>query len=150
MVMSACMSMLAKIGVSLSVFWVVCAIAVVVFVTILLTGLNFANLWLIARLSGCPVPFVQLVSMRLRKVDLRTIIFSHIRTAKAGIAVPVVTLETHYLAGGRVPNVISALIAAHKAGIPMTWDDLAALDLANHDVLAMVQEQIDRETGPQS
>jgi uncharacterized protein YqfA (UPF0365 family) len=44
-------------------------------------------------------------------------------------------LEAHYLAGGNVPRVIHALIAAHRADIDLDFDRAAAIDLAGRDVL---------------
>ena len=39
-------------------------------------------------------------------------------------------------------NVIRALIAASKAGIPLTWDKACAIDLAGRDVLQAVQTSV--------
>ena len=44
-------------------------------------------------------------------------------------------LEAHYLAGGRVPLVVQALIAANKAKIKeLDWKLATAIDLAGRDV----------------
>jgi uncharacterized protein YqfA (UPF0365 family) len=48
-------------------------------------------------------------------------------------------LETHYLAGGHVPTVIRALISAHMANIPLSFQQAAAIDLAGRDVFEAVQ-----------
>jgi uncharacterized protein YqfA (UPF0365 family) len=103
---------------------------------------SFGNLWLQARLSNAPVSFFELVGMRLRKVDIRTIVYSRIRAAKAGLQVSTNQLETHYLAGGRVQNVISALIAARGANIPLDWNTATAIDLAGRDILDAVQTSV--------
>ena len=51
-------------------------------------------------------------------------------------------LEAHYLAGGDVPNVIRAIIAAHRADIDLDFDRAAAIDLAGRDVLEAVQTSV--------
>ena len=51
-------------------------------------------------------------------------------------------LEAHYLARGNVPNVISAIIAAHRAGMDLDFDRAAAIDLAGRDVLDAVRTSV--------
>jgi uncharacterized protein YqfA (UPF0365 family) len=80
--------------------------------------------------------------MKLRKVDLRTVVFSRIRAVKAGLDISTAQIETHYLSGGRVPQVISALIAAQGAKIPLQWDMARAIDLAGRDIFDAVQTSV--------
>lgn len=104
---------------------------------------QFANLWVQALFSNAKVGIFELIGMRLRKVDLRTIVFSRIRAAKAGLNdISTNKLETHYLAGGRVPNVVSAIIAARGANIPLEWGTAVAIDLAGRDILDAVQTSV--------
>ena len=51
-------------------------------------------------------------------------------------------MESHYLAGGNVPLVIRALIAAHRAQIDLDWNTGAAIDLAGRNVLEAVQTSV--------
>jgi uncharacterized protein YqfA (UPF0365 family) len=51
-------------------------------------------------------------------------------------------LETHFLAGGRVLDVIQAIIAAHRAGIDLDFDRAAAIDLAGRDVVDAVRTSV--------
>jgi len=48
-------------------------------------------------------------------------------------------LEAHYLAGGRILNVVQALIAADRANLGLDFRQAAAIDLAGRDVLEAVQ-----------
>ena len=57
-----------------------------------------------------------------------------ITATKAGLEVTTNELETHYLAGGNVPNVIKALISADKANITLGFKQATAIDLAGRDV----------------
>jgi len=51
-------------------------------------------------------------------------------------------LEAHYLAGGNVPHVIRAIIAAQRADIDLDFDRASAIDLAGRDVLDAVQTSV--------
>jgi uncharacterized protein YqfA (UPF0365 family) len=75
-------------------------------------------------------------------VDIRTVVYSRIRAVKAGMDIPTNALETHYLAGGRVPNVISAMIAARGARIDLPWNVATSIDLAGRDILDAVQTSV--------
>ncbi len=103
---------------------------------------QFLNLYIQALLSNAHVGMLDIIGMRLRKVDIRTVVYSRIRAVKAGMDIPTNALETHYLAGGRVPNVISAMIAARSAKIDLPWGVATAIDLAGRDILDAVQTSV--------
>jgi uncharacterized protein YqfA (UPF0365 family) len=97
------------------------------------------NLWITALFSGVRVGLFDLVFMRIRKVPPRVVVESLITATKAGLQITSNELETHYLAGGNVPNVIRALISADKANINLTFKQATAIDLAGRDVFQAVQ-----------
>ncbi|HEY3429956.1 MAG TPA: flotillin-like protein FloA [Cyclobacteriaceae bacterium] len=97
------------------------------------------NLWITALFSGVRVGLAELVFMRIRKVPPRVIVDSLITATKAGLKLTSNELETHYLAGGNVPNVIRALISADKANIKLEFKQATAIDLAGRDVFQAVQ-----------
>ena len=103
---------------------------------------QFLNLWVQAWLSGAPVRLFSLIGMRLRKVRPEVIVLSRIKAVKAGIDISTNQLETHYLAGGRVPSVVNALIAANRARISLPFDTACAIDLAGRDILDAVQTSV--------
>ena len=100
------------------------------------------NLWITALFSGVRVGLFELVFMRIRKVPPRVIVESLITATKAGLQLTSTDLETHYLAGGRVPQVIRALISADKANISLSFKQAAAIDLAGRDVFEAVQTSV--------
>ncbi len=118
------------------------AVAALVLVVLLFILGQFINLYIQALLSGAKVGIIDLIGMRFRKVDARTIVISRIRAVKANIPISTSQLEQHYLAGGRVPNVISALIAADKARIELDYDTACAIDLAGRDILDAVNTSV--------
>jgi uncharacterized protein YqfA (UPF0365 family) len=97
------------------------------------------NLWITARFSNVRVSLITLVLMRIRKVPPRIVVDSLITSTKAGLNLTSNDLETHYLAGGNVPNVIRALISAEKANISLSFKQATAIDLAGRDVFQAVQ-----------
>ncbi len=104
---------------------------------------NYIGLWFQAFVSGTPVGLFNIIGMSLRKTPARIIVTTHIMAYKAGIKqLDVSDLETHYLAGGRVYEVVQAMIAADKANIPLTWKQATAIDLAGRDVLEAVRTSV--------
>lgn len=97
------------------------------------------SLWITAIFSGVRVGLFELVFMRIRKVPPGLIVKQLITVTKAGLNVTTSDLETHYLAGGNVPNVVTALISADKANIDLEFKQAAAIDLAGRDVFEAVQ-----------
>lgn len=97
------------------------------------------NLWITAIFSGVRVGLFELVFMRIRKVPPRVVVESLITATKAGLNLTSTDLETHFLAGGNVPNVIRALISADKANIHLEFKQATAIDLAGRDVFEAVQ-----------
>jgi uncharacterized protein YqfA (UPF0365 family) len=82
---------------------------------------------------------MNLILMRLRKVPPSIVVNAMINSTKAGLNVTTNEIETHFLAGGNVNNVIKALISADKANIPLTFKMATAIDLAGRDVADAVQ-----------
>lgn len=97
------------------------------------------NLWFTAQLSGVRINLLNLVLMRLRKVSPSLVTNAMITSTKAGLNITSNDIETHYLAGGNVNNVIKALISADKANISLDFKLATAIDLAGRDVFDAVQ-----------
>lgn len=97
------------------------------------------GLWFTAIISGVKVSIFDLILMRIRKVPPSIIINSSITATKAGLKLTTSELETHYMAGGNVPNVIRALISAEKANISLSFKQATAINLAGRDVFEAVQ-----------
>ena len=69
---------------------------------------QYFSLWFQALLSGARVRLIDLIMMRFRKVRPQEIVFNRISAKKAGLELTTDFLESHYLAGGRVTNVVRA------------------------------------------
>jgi uncharacterized protein YqfA (UPF0365 family) len=112
--------------------------------TMLLLVINYGQLWFQAYWSKAHVSFLSLLGMSLRKVNARTIVQAQIMATQAGLGSDITPrrLEAHYLAGGDVPRVIRALIAAQRADLDLDFDRACAIDLAGRDVLDAVQTSV--------
>lgn len=97
------------------------------------------GLWISAIFSGVRVTIGELIGMRIRKVPPGIIVNSLITATKAGLQLTTRELETHFMAGGNVPNVIRALISADKANLNLSFKQATAIDLAGRDVFEAVQ-----------
>lgn len=100
------------------------------------------RLWVAALAAGVKISIFTLVGMRLRNVEPRVIVPCLIMLHKAGLTVKIDAMEAHYLAGGRVLNVVNALIAADKANITLPFERACAIDLAGRDVLEAVRTSV--------
>lgn len=96
-------------------------------------------LYIAALASRVRISLGNLIGMRMRRVPPAMIVLSLIQAVKGGIQVSADDLETHFLSGGNVQKVVSALIAASRAGLSLTFKKAAAIDLAGRDVLEAVQ-----------
>lgn len=113
-----------------------------IFIAFLLVG-RYISLWFQAFVSGAPVGLSNIVGMSLRKIPPRLIVMAWINSIKAGIkGITVTDIETHYLAGGHVNDVVRAMIAADKANIALQWRQATAIDLAGRDIFDAVRTSV--------
>ena len=115
-----------------------------IFVLIIVAfAFQYIGLYLQAWVSGAKVGLIDLVMMRFRKVNAKSVVINRISGKKAGIEITTDQLEAHFLAGGRITNVVRAMIAADKARIDLQWETATAIDLAGRDILEAVRTSVD-------
>ena len=120
-------------------------LAMITFAVILILYFVPIGMWIqgIVSLGLGRIRIVDLIRMRLRKISPRLVTDGVINLHKAGLVnIATDMLETHYLAGGKVQNIVSAMIAADKANIPLTFETATAIDLAGRDVKEAVQTSV--------
>src|SRR5215210_6816435 len=131
-------------GTVLIIFLVLFIAVVALFAFILFA--KYFNLWIQAKTTHANVGLLELIGMTFRKVNPNIIVRSKIMAIQAGLTekdgVTTRSLEAHYLAGGNVPNVVRALIAANRADIPLSYKRAAAIDLAGRNVLDAIQTSV--------
>ena len=117
----------------------------IVFATITIFYFVPVGMWIqgIVSLGLGRIRIIDLIRMRLRKISPRLVTDGVINLHKAGLAhITTDMLETHYLAGGNVKNIVAALIAADKANIKLPFETATAIDLAGRDVNEAVQTSV--------
>ena len=130
----------------------------VVTIVLIIGGLIFAmvvlaiftryfRLWIQSKTTGADISIFDLLGMTFRKVNPAVIVRSKIMAVQAGLGedtgITSKALEAHYLAGGNVPLVIRALVAAAKAKIvELDFKQATAIDLAGRNVLEAVQTSV--------
>ena len=118
------------------------AIAALVFLVFMFIFFGFIRLWIQSLMTGANINIFSLFGMKLRKVNYEMIVNQKIALVQAGVRVTTEDLESHFLAGGKVPRTAAAVIAAHKAGLDLPWRVGAAIDLAGRDVLEAVRTSV--------
>ncbi len=122
-------------------------IGIVFGLIILAVFARYFRLWIQSVTTGAGIGIFDLLGMTFRKVNPSVIVRSKIMAVQAGIGdeqgVTSKALEAHYLAGGNVPLVVRALIAAAKAKlVDLNFKLAAAIDLAGRNVLEAVQTSV--------
>ena len=87
-----------------------------------------------ARASGSPVKFIELITLKLRKIPSGVIIDARINAANNGINVSIDDLATHFLAGGNVNMVVDGLVSAKEKNLNLTFDQIAKLDFEDKNI----------------
>jgi uncharacterized protein YqfA (UPF0365 family) len=129
--------------ITIAVVLVLLVVALVAFVVFA----RYFRLWIQSVTTGAGIGIFDLLGMTFRKVNPSVIVRSKIMAVQAGLGdetgVTSKALEAHYLAGGRVPLVIRAIIAAAKAKtIRLDYKLATAIDLAGRDVLEAVKTSV--------
>lgn len=122
-------------------------VAIIIFLIIFFVFMRYFRLWIQAKMTRAKISIWDLLGMTFRKVNPSIITQSKIMAVQAGLdestGITAKALEAHYLAGGNVPQVIRAMIAARKAKtINLTFQEATAIDLAGRDVLEAVQTSV--------
>jgi uncharacterized protein YqfA (UPF0365 family) len=127
---------------------------IIVILVLLVIGLilfavfaRYFRLWIQSVTTGAGIGIFDLLGMTFRKVNPTIIVRSKIMAVQAGLdeetGITSKALEAHYLAGGRVPLVIQAMIAAKKAKtIILDYKLATAIDLAGRDILEAVRTSV--------
>ncbi len=129
-------------------------IVIVVSVIVLLAAIialtvfaRYFRLWIQSYMTGAGIGLWDLIRMSFRRVNPNVIVRSKIMAVQAGLSddegITTKGLEAHYMAGGNVPLIIRAMIAARKAKIiDIDFKRATAIDLAGRNILEAVQTSV--------
>ncbi len=126
--------------------WVWPATLVVLIFVLLIMAIFFAmfgRIYFMAAFAHVDVAMRELFGMFVRGVNFGVIVRAKVQAWKSGLTdITTDDLENHYLARGRVPNVIHALISAQRASIPLDFRTACAIDLAGRDIVDAVNTSV--------
>ncbi len=123
--------------------WGVGLFGILLFFFAVIVFANFGRLYVEAWSAGANVKMADLIGMWLRKVNSTVIVRTKIQAVKGGLEdITTAALESHYLARGRVENVVHALISAQRANIPLDFKTACAIDLAGRDIVDAVNTTV--------
>jgi len=129
-----------------SVETAIIVVGVIILLVIVAIGMQFFGLYIQCLTTKAGIGLFDLIFMRLRKVNPSVIVRSKIMAKQARLLtvfdITTQELQAHYLAGGNVPNVIRALVAANRAKLNLDFDTSRAIDLAGRDVLDAVRTSV--------
>jgi uncharacterized protein YqfA (UPF0365 family) len=120
----------------------------VVLLVLAVIVINFGIIYIRALFSGAKVTLTELIALRLRRVPAGLITDNRIAAVRSGLPLSIDDLSTHFMAGGNVPMVVLALIAAKKAGIKLAFDRACAIDLATKGTGKTVIEAVRTSINP--
>src|SRR5579871_575309 len=96
-------------GMSQTTLFAIAGLVGIVALIVMLVFARYIGLWIQCVMTNARISFVDLVMMTIRKVNPSVIVRAKITAVQAGLTevYPISTrdLESHYLAGGNVPNV---------------------------------------------
>jgi len=75
-------------------------------------------------LSGAPVSIIELIGMRLRRIDVQAVMRNLIVARQSGVDLKHIDLQRAWLRGVDLDKVTLAYIQAQKEGTGETFDDL--------------------------
>ncbi|MFO0856022.1 MAG: flotillin-like FloA family protein [Phycisphaerales bacterium] len=110
-------------------------------IMIALFGVPFVK-WLRFSRRVPGVGFWQVLGMSVRKVPLGEVADAMEILQRCGASVDLSTVETYWLAGGRVVQMARAYEVLHRARLNPSWEMIAALDLAGKNVLFLAESAV--------
>jgi uncharacterized protein YqfA (UPF0365 family) len=131
-----------EFDVSKNIGWIIAAVVGVVVLIFLIIFLSFLKLWIQSLLAGAKIGILDMIRMKLLNLDYALIVRQKIALVQAGVKVLTQDLEAHVLARGNLQKTVTAVIAAHKAGLDLPWKVAAAIDLAGRNVLDAVMVSV--------
>ena len=128
--------------------WGLFAVGFALLLTLTIFILHFGMIYFRALFSGAKVTLSELIGLKLRRIPLGLVVDHRIAAVRSGVPLSIDDLSTHFMAGGNVPMVVLALIAAKKAGINLVFDRACAMDLATKGTGKTVLEAVRTSINP--
>ena len=99
------------------------------------------GLWLTARISGVRIPLMSLMLMKFKKVPQALMVRSMIECDKGEINLSLNELESMYLSGRNIENIVHGLIYAKNKKIRLSVKDAIQLDSDKVNIIESLSNQ---------
>src|SRR5436309_15925830 len=96
-------------------------VGIAVFLFVLFICFNFVQLWIQAYLAGAKIGFIDMIRMKLLKLEYVTIVKLNIALVKAGTKVSPQEMEAKVMSRCRLEKVVRAVSAPHTAASKHIW-----------------------------
>lgn len=100
------------------------------------------GLWFAATVAGVRISLIELLLMRLRRSPIKEIVEGLIVSAKGGLNLNRDALEAFALSGGNVRNVVNGMVAAKRAGFPLSFQNAIKADAQGLDIVNSVKDKL--------
>lgn len=94
--------------------------------------------YLLAKFSNIKISLLDLIFMRIRRVNIEIIVQCMITLDKERISVNKFDMETHYLAGGDLSNVCKGLINAKRNNLELDFKVASNADLRKLNLVKVI------------
>ncbi len=86
------------------------------------------TMFITTQFAGTPIPFMDLLFMKFRKIDVDKVGNSYIMLRKSNIDINLRDLETAYLLKHDLENITRGLIISKQKNIPLTFEQAKEAD----------------------
>lgn len=99
------------------------------------------GLWFTAQLEGISISFWELTLMNLRKIPIKLIVASLVKLKNVDLNIKINQLESLFISGGSIGNVVKGMILAKEKNITLGFDDACAIDRKGYSVIKVIEEK---------
>ena len=92
-------------------------------------------LFITARFAGVPIPFMDLLAIKIRRSDLNGVVDNYIILKKAGVNASIHDIEVSLLAGRNMENIRDGLIKAKELGSDLPYKEAVDADKAGKNIV---------------
>lgn len=106
---------------------------------------SLVNYAIVSKFSGHPISLINLVLMRIRKVNVASVVNSYIILRKNEIPIALADLEVASLAGRSLENITQGLVAAKSKGLLMTFQQAIEADATGRKITELLDSSDKKE-----
>ncbi len=122
---------------------IVGGVCLVIFLVVIFIFFNFVQLWIQSLLTGAGIGIVDMIRMKLCKVDYTLIVRQKIALVQAGVKISTQEMEAHFLSRATSSRWPVPSSPPTRPAMDLPWRVAAAIDLAGRDIYEAVKRSVD-------